>query len=323
MKILVTGGAGFIGHHLVRGLLARGDEVTVIDDLSTGFRSRLDPVLGSIDFVEGSILDPHSLDRAVAGNEVILHEAAIPSVARSLLRPELSNAVNAGGTIQVMLAAARHGVRRVVYAGSSSVYGIPAELPCRESMKPDPRSPYGVSKIAAELYVHTLGDLHGIETVVLRYFNVFGPGQDPNSEYAAVVPRFVTAALEGARPTVNGTGDVSRDFTYIDNVVSANLLASLPTSRSPLTCNVACGTRFSLLQLLEAISDVTGRPADPIFGPPRKGDIRDSEADISVARAELGYEPLVQFKEGIARTVAWYRDSAPRGAVAPGSSAGA
>jgi UDP-glucose 4-epimerase len=319
VKILVTGGAGFIGHHLVRGLLARGDEVTVIDDLSTGFRSRLDPYLGSIDFVEGSILDPHALDRAVDGNEVILHEAAIPSVARSLLKPELSNAVNAGGTIQVMLAAARHGVRRVVYAGSSSVYGVPAELPCRESMKPDPRSPYGVSKIAAELYIHTLGDLHRIETVVLRYFNVFGPGQDPNSEYAAVVPRFVTAALEGRRPTVNGTGDVSRDFTFIDNAVSANLLASLPASRSPLTCNVACGTRFSLLQLLEAISDVTGRPADPIFGPPRKGDIRDSEADISIARAELGYEPLVQFREGIARTVAWYRDNAARSAAAPGS----
>ena len=317
MKILVTGGAGFIGHHLVRGLLARGDEVTVIDDLSTGFRSRLDHVLGSIDFVEGSILDPHALDRAVDGCEVILHEAAIPSVARSLLKPDVSNAVNAGGTIQVMLAAARHGVRRVVYAGSSSVYGIPDELPCRETMKPDPRSPYGVSKIAAELYLHTLGALHGIETVVLRYFNVFGPGQDPNSEYAAVVPKFVTAALEGTRPTVNGTGDISRDFTFIDNVVSANLLASLPTSRSPLTCNVACGTRYSLLELLDAISEVTGRPADPVFGPPRKGDIRDSEADISVARRELGYEPLVQFREGIARTVAWYRDNAAGGGVAP------
>ena len=323
MKILVTGGAGFIGHHLVRGLLARGDEVTVIDDLSTGFRSRLDPVLGSIDFVEGSILDPHALDRAVAGSEVILHEAAIPSVARSLLKPELSNAVNVGGTIQVMLAAARHHVRRVVYAGSSSIYGIPAELPCRETMKPDPRSPYGVSKIAAELYIHTLGELHGIETVVLRYFNVFGPGQDPNSEYAAVVPKFVTAALDGQRPTVNGTGEISRDFTFIDNVVSANLLASLPVSRSPLTCNVACGTRFSLLQLLDAIAEVTGRPADPIFGPPRKGDIRDSEADISVARRELGYEPLVPFREGIARTVAWYRDTAAAGTTALGSSAGA
>ena len=308
VKVLVTGGAGFIGHHLVRGLLARGDEVTVIDDLSTGFASRLDAVRDSITFVEGSILDPDALDRAVAGVEVILHEAAIPSVARSLLKPEVSNSVNAGGTIQVMLAAARHGVRRVVYAGSSSVYGIPDTLPCVETMKPDPLSPYGVSKLAAEGFIHTLGAVHKIQTVVLRYFNVFGPGQDPNSEYAAVVPKFVTAALAGTRPTVNGTGDISRDFTFIDNVVSANLLATLDQGPSKLTCNVACGTRFSLLQLLDAIAEATGKPIDPIFGPPRQGDIRDSEADISVARAALGYEPLVQFNEGIARTVAWYRE---------------
>ncbi|HTC86127.1 MAG TPA: NAD-dependent epimerase/dehydratase family protein [Candidatus Acidoferrum sp.] len=308
MKVLVTGGAGFIGHHLVRGLLARGDEVTVIDDLSTGFASRLDAVRDSIAFVEGSILDPAVLDRAVSGVEVILHEAAIPSVARSLLTPDLSNAVNAGGTIQMMLAAARHGVRRVVYAGSSSVYGIPDTLPCVETMKPDPLSPYGVSKLAAEGFLHTLGAVHGIQTVVLRYFNVFGPGQDPASEYAAVVPRFVTAALTGARPTVNGTGDISRDFTFIDNVVSANLLATLDRGPTKLTCNVACGTRFSLLQLLDAIGDAAGVKMDPIFGPPRKGDIRDSEADIGVARRELGYEPLVQFRDGIARTVAWYRD---------------
>ncbi len=308
MKVLVTGGAGFIGHYLVRGLLARGDEVAVIDDLSTGFASRLDVVRDSIAFVEGSILDQDALDRAVAGAEVILHEAAIPSVARSLLRPELSNAVNAGGTIQVMLAAARHGVRRVVYAGSSSVYGIPDTLPCRETMKPDPLSPYGVSKLAAEGFLHTLGAIHGIQTVVLRYFNVFGPGQDPASEYAAVVPKFVTAALTGDRPTVNGTGEISRDFTFIDNVVSANLLATLDRGPTWLTCNVACGTRFSLLQLLDAIGAAAGVTMDPIFGPPRKGDIRDSEADIAVARRELGYEPLVQFNEGIARTVAWYRE---------------
>jgi UDP-glucose 4-epimerase len=322
LRALVTGGGGFIGHHLVRGLLDRGHEVSVIDDFSTGDRARLEPVLDRISLTEGSILDPDAIDAAAKSAEVIFHEAAIPSVARSLVTPHLSNRVNATGTIEVMLAAGRNGVRRVVYAGSSSVYGVPESLPCRESFRPSPESPYGVSKLAAEHYVRTLGKLHGVETATLRYFNVFGPGQDPNSEYAAVVPKFVTAALAGERPTVNGTGEISRDFTYIDNVVSANLLASLPASRSPLTCNVACGTRFSLLELLDAIAAVTGRPADPIFGPPRMGDIRDSEADISVARRELGYEPLVQFKEGIARTVAWYRDNAASGATASGASTG-
>jgi UDP-glucose 4-epimerase len=308
MRVLVTGGAGFIGHHLVRGLLARGDEVAVIDDLSTGFESRLDEYRGRIAFTEGSVLDPAALDEATARCDVILHEAAIPSVARSLVRPRATNDANVGGTIEVMLAAARNGVRRVVLAGSSSVYGIPDSLPCRETMRAAPLSPYGASKLAAEHYVHTLGTLHGVETVVLRYFNVFGPGQDPSSEYAAVVPRFTTAVLGGARPTVNGTGEISRDFTYVDNVVAANLLASLPTSPSGLTCNIACGSRYSLLDLLDAIARAAGRSADPIFGPARPGDIRDSLADISLAREALGYQVLVPFAEGVAKTVAWYRE---------------
>jgi UDP-glucose 4-epimerase len=305
---LVTGGAGFIGHHLVRGLLARGDSVSVIDDFSTGDRSRLVPFRGRIALTEGSILDPAALDSAVAGCEVILHEAAIPSVARSVVTPLLTNEVNVTGTIEVMLAAARRGVRRVVLAGSSSVYGVPAELPCRESFRPDPQSPYGASKLAAEHYVHTLGQLHGIETVVLRYFNVFGPGQDPASEYAAVVPRFATAVLEGRTPTIYGSGEISRDFTYVDNVVAANLLASSGSRVSPITCNAACGSRYSLLELLQTICDSAGRQVDPIFAPPRPGDIRHSLADISVARKELGYEVVVPFREGIDRTVAWYRD---------------
>jgi UDP-glucose 4-epimerase len=312
MKVLVTGGAGFIGHHLVRGLLARGDAVNVLDDFSTGDRSRLLPFRGHITLTEGTILDPAALDEAVAGCDVILHEAAIPSVARSLVTPLLTNQVNVTGTIEVMLAAARHGVRRVVLAGSSSVYGIPAELPCRESFRPDPRSPYGASKLAAEHYVHTLGQLHGVETVVLRYFNVFGPGQDPASEYAAVVPRFVTAVLDGRRPTMYGSGEISRDFIYVDNVVEANLLASGTSSVTPITCNVAGGSRYSLLELLQTICDSAGRQVDPVFGPPRPGDIRHSVADISVARRELSYEVEVPFREGIARTVAWYRDQAAR-----------
>jgi UDP-glucose 4-epimerase len=320
VRVLVTGGAGFIGHHLVRGLLARGDAVHVIDDLSTGDASRLDEVRDRISFTKGSILDPAALDEAVAGCEVILHEAAIPSVARSLLTPRATNEANVSGTIEVMLAAARHGVRRVVLAGSSSIYGIPATLPCQESMRPDPLSPYGTSKLAAEHYVHTLGRQHGIETVVLRYFNVFGPGQDPASEYAAVVPKFTTAVLEGRRPLINGTGEISRDFTFVDNVVHANLLASGTTSASGLTCNVACGGRHSLLDLLAAIGRAAGRAADPTFGPARQGDIRDSQADITLARESLGYEVVVPFEEGVARTVAWYRthETAPSEAAPPG-----
>jgi UDP-glucose 4-epimerase len=307
VRVLVTGGAGFIGHHLVRALLAAGHEVAVIDDLSTGFAWRLEPVLDRITFVQGTILDASALDRAAAGCDVVLHEAAIPSVARSVANPRASNEANVAGTIEVMLAAARHKVRRVVYAGSSSVYGIPDRLPCVETMRAGPLSPYGASKLAAEHYVHTLGALHGVETVVLRYFNVFGPGQDPASEYAAVVPRWATAVLEGRRPHVNGDGLVSRDFTYVDNVVAANLLALLPSSPSGLTCNVACGDRHTLLDLLAAIASAVGRRADPTFGPSRPGDIRDSLADITLAREALGYSVQVEFGEGVARTVAWYR----------------
>lgn len=307
MKALVTGGAGFIGHHLVLALLDRGDDVAVIDDFSTGFASRLDPVRSRIGLVEGSILDPEALDAAMASSEVVFHEAAIASVARSIAFPRATNEANASGTVEVMLAAARNGVRRVVYAGSSSVYGVPTELPCRESQRAAPTSPYGASKLAAEHYVHTLGQLRGVETMVLRYFNVFGPGQDPSSEYSAVIPRFVTAALEGRAPIINGTGEISRDFTYIENVVRANLMAADASRPTGLTCNIACGSRFSLLELLDAIFDAVGQRVHPTFGPPRQGDIVHSQADISLASEVLGYEVVVPFREGIARTVDWYR----------------
>ena len=197
-------------------------------------------------------------------------------------------------------------MRRVVAAGSSSVYGASPELPRRESQRPDPRSPYAVSKLATEHYVHTLGELHGIETVVLRYFNVFGPGQDPLSQYAAVVPLFITAALPGERPIVHGDGRQSRDFTYVDNVVSANLLAATVPGVTQVTANIGCGGRYNLLDLLDRIGDATGTVADPVFQPTRAGDVRDSEADISVARERLGYEVLVPFDEGVRKTVDWY-----------------
>ncbi len=323
VRALVTGGAGFIGHHLVRRLLERGDQVTVIDDLSTGFAWRLDLFRDQVTIVDGSILDPKALDQAAESAEVIFHEAAIPSVARSVTAPLASHAANATGTIEVMLAAARHGVRRVLLAGSSSVYGPAAELPCRETARLAPSSPYGTSKLAAEHYLHTIGQLHGVETAVLRYFNVFGPGQDPASEYSAVIPRFATAVLEGRAPTINGSGEISRDFTYIDNVVEGNLLAASASAPSGITCNVACGTRFTLLELLESIGDAAGRRVEPNFGPARPGDIVHSQADISLARELLGYEPVVTFEEGIVRTVAWYRNQGATEASADRSATGA
>jgi len=307
MRALVTGGAGFIGHHLVRGLLDRGDQVSVLDDFSTGIRSRLDPYRGRITLIEGSILDPAALDDAIAGAEVVFHEAALASVAKSIADPRATNQVNVAGTIEIMLAAARHGVRRVVFAGSSAVYGTPQRLPCSEEQRASPTSPYGVSKLAGEQYVHALGRLHCVETVVLRYFNVYGPGQDPASEYAAVIPKFVTAVLGGTRPTIHGTGAISRDFVYVDNVVAANILAALPGSPSGLTCNVATGTRITLVELLDAICVAAGREVEPIYGPPREGDILDSQGDITAARRSLGYEVRVALREGIARTVEWYR----------------
>ena len=309
MRALVTGGAGFIGHHLVAKLLERGDEVSVIDDFATGLRRRIEPFEGDITLVDGSVLDPEALARAVKGCDVIFHEAAIPSVARSLVAPRLVNDVNVNGTIEVMLAARRHGVERVILAASSSAYGATQQLPCRETQSPAPLSPYAASKVAAEHYLHTLGAAQGVGTVALRYFNVFGPGQDPASEYAAVVPRFTTAVLSGARPTINGSGEISRDFTFIDNVLDANLLAAAPEAPSGLTCNIGSGTRYSLLELLTAISDAAGSPVDPIFGPARPGDVPHSQADISLAQRELGYRVSIPFAEGVARTVAWYRDN--------------
>ena len=314
MRVLITGGAGFIGSHLVNALLERGDRVAVLDDFSTGLRERLTPVLGSIDLIEGDLRDPVATTRATAGCEVVLHQGAIASVARSVADPLLSNSVNVDGTIQLMLACAANGVRRVVAAGSSSVYGASPELPRRETQLADPQSPYAASKLATEHYVHTLGALHGIETVVLRYFNVFGPGQDPTSQYAAVVPLFITAALQGVAPIVHGDGGQTRDFTYIDNVVNANLLAATVPGVSGLTANIGCGGRFDLLQLLDEIRTVVGDMVPPIFTPTRAGDVRDSEADITVARERLGYEVLFSFKEGVRQTVAWYTAQAGAGA---------
>jgi UDP-glucose 4-epimerase len=304
VQVAVTGGAGFIGHHLVAALLARGDRVAVIDDFSSGRRVRLDGLDGELTVIDGTILDAAALDRTFRGCELVLHHAAIASVAQSVQSPRLVNDVNANGTIEVMLAAARARVRRVVFAGSSAVYGVPAELPCRETQRPQPVSPYGASKLAGEHMVHSLGRLRGVESVVLRYFNVYGPGQDPAAEYAAVVPRFVQAVRFGEQPVINGSPEISRDFVYVADVVNANVLAGEATSPSGLTCNIASGTRTTLGDLLAAVCRAAGRDVTPVIGPSREGDIRDSVADIGIAGDALGYRPSVSLDEGIARVLA-------------------
>ena len=300
LRALVTGGAGFIGHHLVRALLDGSHDVVVLDDFSSGLRSRLAPFGDRLRIVEGSILDQAAMDDAAVDRDVVFHEAAVASVVRSFEEPALTNEINVTGTIEVLLAAARHHVARVVFASSSAVYGVPDELPCRESMRPAPESPYGVSKIAAEGFLHTLGRHLGVETVALRYFNVFGPGQDPASDYAAVIPLFLTAVLQGRQPVINGDGGITRDFIYVDDVVTANLLAAEVDSVIGHSLNIASGEQTSLTDLLEAIAVAADRAVEPLYGPPRVGDIEHSFADVSVASSQLGFSVDVPFAQGIA-----------------------
>jgi len=315
VKVLVTGGGGFIGSNLVEALLRRGDDVRVIDNFATGRRENLAEAKawaaeggGRYELLEGDIRDPETVRRAVEGCEVVLHQAAIPSVARSVADPLTSHGVNVDGTLNLLLAARDLGVRRFVMASSSSLYGESPTLPKVETMCPDPISPYGLDKLAAETYGRLFHRLYGLGTVALRYFNVFGPRQDPSSEYSAVIPKFTAALLAGKAPTIYGDGGQTRDFTYIENVVRANLLAAeAPEEACGEAYNVACGERISLLDLAERLGRITGRPIAPVHGDPRPGDIRHSLADIGKARRLLGYEPVVGLDEGLERTVAWYR----------------
>lgn len=309
MKVLVTGGAGFIGGHLVDALLAQGATVRVIDNFSTGNRSNLEHNLKRIELVEGDICDPDDIARAVDGVELVYHEAAIPSVSRSVRDPVASNRANVGGTVSVLDAARKAGVKKVVYAASSSAYGDTEVLPKVETMTPMPLSPYAVSKLTGEHYMTVFARLYGIQTLSLRYFNVFGPRQDPNSEYAAVIPKFTTMLLAGERPRVNGDGEQTRDFCFIENVVSANLLAAKATTRGEVV-NVACGERVSLNQLCRQLNALLGTSIEPIHGEPRAGDVKHSLADIGAAKRVIGYEPLFKLDAGLAKTVAWYRDHA-------------
>jgi UDP-glucose 4-epimerase len=306
-RIVITGGAGFIGSALARALVARGDDVSVLDNFSSGKRENLQDLAGALAVVEGDILDAGLLDRVFAGAEVVFHEAAIPSVPRSLAAPVASHNANATGTLSVLEAARRCQVRRVVYAGSSSAYGEPPSLPVVETMAPAPLSPYAVSKLAGEHYCRVYARVFGVEAVILRYFNVFGPRQDPNSQYAAVIPRFITAALDGLPPTVYGDGEQSRDFCFIDNVVAANLRAADAEGASGKVFNIACGSGTSLNQVLALLGEALGRPLSARHEPARAGDVRHSLADISQAKAVLGYTAAVDFPTGLQRTLAWFR----------------
>ena len=307
-KYLVTGVAGFIGRSIAAELLKRGETVRGIDSFITGKRANL-AGLEAMEFIEGDLADPAACVRACAGVEIAFHEAALASVPRSVADPVTTNVNCVDATLNLLVAARQAGVRRVVYAGSSSVYGDSPTLPKREEMLPNPISPYAVAKLAGEHYMRVFSRVYGMETVVLRYFNVFGPYQDPTSHYSGVLAIFCRLMLAGEQPTIYGDGEQSWDFTYIDNVVHANLLAAAaPAGKvSGQMMNAATGTRITLNRTFEILCELTGYDGKPAYGQPRSGDIRDSLADIQLAGELLGYEPIVDFREGLRRTVEWYR----------------
>jgi UDP-glucose 4-epimerase len=309
-KYLITGIAGFIGSSLARALVERGDEVRGVDNFATGKRENITGILSKIDFREADILDAAAMQEACRGVEYVLHQAAIPSVPKSVLDPVTSNRANVDGTVSVLVAARDAKVRRVVYAASSSAYGDTPTLPKHEAMTPNPISPYAVAKLTGEYYMASFYRCYGLETVSLRYFNIFGPRQDANSPYSGVLAKFITQMLAGEQPTINGDGETSRDFTYIDNAVQANLLACHAPAAAVAGCvfNVATGTRFTLKETYAHLSQLTNFRQEPKFGPERAGDVKHSLADISLAKKHLGYNPQVGFEEGLRRTVAWYRN---------------
>jgi len=299
VRVLVTGGGGFIGSNLVRALLERGDDVRVIDNFSTGNRANLADLAGEVEVVEGELRSYERVHAATRGVEIVFHQGALPSVPRSVQDPLTTGAVNVEGTLNVLLAARDEGVRRVVFASSSSVYGNSDELPRVETQNPDPISPYGVSKLAAERYCVSFSRVYPLETVALRYFNVFGPNQDPSSQYAAVVPRFITAVADGRPVPIYGDGDQKRDFTFVSNIVEANLLAADAEEVSGTIVNVATGRATSVHELADTIGSILGRPVDRELHPARTGDIRDSYADVTRARELLGWEARVGLEDGL------------------------
>jgi UDP-glucose 4-epimerase len=309
---LVTGGAGFIGSHIAEALVRRGDRVRVLDNLSTGFLANLDSIRDRIEFIEGDIVDAPVVARAVEGVDCVFHQAALASVPRSMERPLDTNAACVTGTVTLLDAARRAGVRRVVYASSSSIYGDQPASSKREDDLPAPISPYGAAKLAAEYYCRAFAASFPLETVAVRYFNVFGPRQDPGSPYSAVIPLFITAILSGRQPMIYGDGLQSRDFTFVANVAAGNLLAADAPGVSGRVFNVAMGRTTNLLELLAALNGLLGTQVKPQHAPPRVGDVRESMADIAMARRDLGYEPQVSFEEGLARSIEYYRGLATR-----------
>lgn len=305
-KYLVTGGGGFIGSHLTEALVARGAEVRVLDNFLTGKRGNLAAVESRIEILEGDIRDPETCRKAADGVESVLHQAALPSVPRSVKDPRTTNDINITGTLNMLLAARDAGVRSFVFASSSSVYGDDPGLPKKEGREGEPLSPYAISKLVGEKYCRVFSSLFGLPTVCLRYFNVFGPRQDPLSQYAAVIPNFVTKILRGVSPTIYGDGEQSRDFTFVENVVEGNILASLATHLRGAALNIACGDRITVNGLVREINDVLGTDVKPVHAEERPGDIKHSNADISNAVQALHYAPKVAFREGLMRTAEWY-----------------
>ncbi|MGD1025988.1 MAG: SDR family oxidoreductase [Candidatus Sulfotelmatobacter sp.] len=308
-RYLITGIAGFIGSSLARAVLTQGDEVRGIDNLSTGRRENLAEVIDQIDFREADVLDLDAVSESCRGVDYVLHQAAIPSVPRSVLDPIGNNRANVDGTVHVLVAARDAKVKRVVYAASSSAYGDTPTLPKHEEMPPNPISPYAVAKLASEYYMTSFYRCYGLETVCLRYFNIFGPRQDPTSPYSGVLSKFITQMLAGERPTIFGDGTQSRDFTYVDNAVRANLLACSATATEVAgqVFNVATGTRVDLNETFETLKNLTGYTGDVAHAETRAGDVKHSLADLSRAEKHLGYRPVVEFAEGLRRTVEWYR----------------
>lgn len=307
MRYLVTGGAGFIGSNIVDELLRRRHEVLVLDDLSSGKESNLAAVRGKIDFRLGSVIDLHAAQSACRGVDYVIHLAARTSVPKSVQDPIDTNRANIDGTLNVLVAARDAKVRRFVFAASSSAYGETPTLPKLETMSAEPISPYGVSKYVGELYAQVFGRVYGLENASVRYFNVFGPRQDPTSQYSGVLSRFMLAVIEGQPPVVFGDGEQSRDFTYVDNVVDETLRACEASGASGRVFNGGTGIRITLNQVLKLLEKITGRKIEAKYEPPRAGDIRDSQAEISLARKVLGYEPSVHFEEGLQRTWEWYK----------------
>jgi nucleoside-diphosphate-sugar epimerase len=307
---LVTGGAGFIGFHIAKALVERGENVRVVDNLSTGNIERLACIRSAMDFVEADLADPQVCDRVVDGVDFVLHQAAIPSVQRSIRDPMASNRANVTATLNLLESGRNRGVRRFVYAASSSAYGDTLVLPKREDMPANPMSPYALQKFVGERYAKLYFDLYKFETVSLRYFNVFGPSQDPYSEYSAVIPKFITKLLAGEKLTIFGDGEQSRDFTYVENIVEANLLALTADGAAGKMMNLGCGARISLNQLIRQLEMIVGVSAQVEYLPARAGDVRDSLADIGLAERLLGYRPAISVGDGLARTVEWFRNQA-------------